>query len=74
MIRPTLLSLVTIPSMALATPVLAQTVIQEPGAYAFYRFTGDLGIGSTPSRRRVEAVVGHGTSDDSLALAPRFRL
>jgi hypothetical protein len=74
MIRLTLLSLVTIPSMALATPVLAQTVIQEPGAYAFYRFTGDLGIGSTPSQRRVEAVVGRGTSDDSLSLAPRFRL
>jgi hypothetical protein len=26
----------TILSTALATPVLAQTVIQEPGAYAFY--------------------------------------
>jgi hypothetical protein len=74
MIRLTLLSLVTIPSMALATPVLAQTVIQEPGAYAFCRFNGDLGIGSTPSQRRVEAVVGRGTSDDSLALAPSFRL
>jgi hypothetical protein len=73
MISLTLLSLVTIPSMALATPVLAQAVIQEPGAYAFYRPNGDLGIGSTPSQRRVEAVVGRGTSDDAWALAPSFR-
>jgi hypothetical protein len=68
MIRLTPLSLVTILSMALATPVM-----QEPSAYAFYRPNRDLGIGSTPSQRPVEGVVGRGTSDDGLALAPSFR-
>jgi hypothetical protein len=73
MIRLTPLGLATTLSMALATPVLAQAVIQEPGAYAFYRPNGDLGTGSTPSQRPVKAVVGRGTSDDALALAPSFR-
>jgi hypothetical protein len=73
MIRLTPLSLVTILFMALATPVLAQAVMHEPSAYAFYRPNGDLGIGSTPSQRPVEGVVGRGTSDDGLALAPSFR-
>ena len=73
MTKRTLLGAVAILSMMLATPVLAQAVIQEPGAYAVYRPNGDLGIGSTPSQRRVEAVVGRGTADDALALAPSFR-
>jgi len=29
-----------------AAPVLAQAVIQEPGAYAFYHPNADLGLGS----------------------------
>jgi hypothetical protein len=33
-------------SVATATPALAQRMIEEPGAYAFYRPNGDLGIGS----------------------------
>jgi len=35
-------------SAALAVPALAQEVIQEPGAYAFYHPNGDLRIGTTP--------------------------
>jgi hypothetical protein len=68
MIKFTFLSVATILSTALATPVVAQAVIQEPGAYAFYHPNGDLGIGSTPSRRRVS----RGTAD-AMALAPSFR-
>jgi hypothetical protein len=66
-----LLGLATILSTALAPPVLAQAVIQEPGAYAFYRPNGDLRIGSTPPRRREEVVAGRGTAD-AMALAPSF--
>jgi hypothetical protein len=73
MFRLTPLSLMTTLSMAFATPVLAEAVIKEPGAYAFYRPNGDLETGSTPSQRPVKAVVGRGTSDDALALAPTFR-
>jgi hypothetical protein len=73
MIRLTPLSLVTTLSMAFATPVLAEAVVQEPGAYAFYPPNGDLETGSAPSQRPVKAVVGRGTSDDALALTPTFR-
>ena len=72
MTKFTLLGVATILSTALATPVLAQAVIQEPGAYAFYHPSGDLRIGSTPSQRREEVVVGRGTAD-AMALAPSFR-
>ena len=72
MTKFTLLGVATILSTALATPVLAQAVIQEPGAYAFYHPNGNLRIGSTPSQRREEVVVGRGTTD-AMALAPSFR-
>jgi hypothetical protein len=65
-----LLGVATILATALATPVLAQAVIQEPGAYAFYRPNGDLRIGSAPQRRE-EVVIGHETAD-AMALAPSF--
>jgi hypothetical protein len=68
----TLLGVATILSTALATPVLAQAVIQEPGAYALYHPNGNLGIASAPPRRREEVVVGRGTAD-AMALAPSFR-
>jgi hypothetical protein len=60
----TLVGAATILSTTLATPVLAQALIQEPGAYAVYRPNGDLGIRSTPPQpqRRV-VVVGRGTAD-----------
>jgi hypothetical protein len=68
----TLLGVATILSTALATPVLAQAAIQEPGAYALYHPNGNLGIASAPPRRREEVVVGRGTAD-AMALAPSFR-
>jgi hypothetical protein len=72
MTKRTLLGVAAILSTAIATPVLAQAVIQEPGAYAFYRPNGDLGIASsTPSRRR-EVGAGRGTAN-VMALAPSFR-
>ena len=68
MTKFTFLSVATILPTALATPVVAQAVVQEPGAYAFYHPNGDLGIGSTLSRRRVS----RGTAG-AMALAPSFR-
>jgi hypothetical protein len=59
----TLLGTATILSTTLATPVLAQALIQEPGAYAVYRPNGDLGIRSTPLQRPGVVVVGRGTAD-----------
>jgi hypothetical protein len=36
-------------SALIATPALAQHMIEEPGAYAFVHPDGDLGIGSAPA-------------------------
>ena len=36
-------------SAAIATPVLAQEAIQEPGLFAFYHPNGDLHLGSARS-------------------------
>jgi hypothetical protein len=70
--KHTLLGVATILSTALATPVLAEAVIQEPSAYALYHPNGILEIASAPPRRREEVVVGRGTAD-AMALAPSFR-
>jgi hypothetical protein len=67
-----LLGAAAVLSTTLATPVVAQAVIQEPAAYAFYHSNGNLGIESTPSRRREDVVVSRGTAN-SMALAPSFR-
>ena len=67
----TLLGAATILSTTLATPVLAQAVIQEPGAYAFHYPNGDLGIASTLSQRREAVVVGGGVAG-ARASAPPF--
>ena len=72
MTKRTILGVVAILSTAITTPGLAQAVIQEPGAYAFFRPSGDLGIASTRSQRREAVVVGRGTAD-AMALAPSFR-
>ena len=53
MTRYTLLAATILVSAATATPVLAQAVIDEPGAYAFYHPNGDLGLGSS---RRADAM------------------
>jgi len=36
-------------STLIATPALAQPMIEEPGAFAFVHPDGDLGIGSAPA-------------------------
>jgi hypothetical protein len=69
MTKFTFLGVVAILSTAIATPSLAQAVIQEPGAYAFFHQDGDLGIASTPTQRREMSVVGRGTAD-VMASAP----
>ena len=47
MIRLKFLGAAAILSAFIATPALAQHMIDEPGMYAFYHPNGDLGIGST---------------------------
>jgi hypothetical protein len=66
MIKFAFLGVAAILSTAIAVPVLAQAVIQEPGAYAFSYPNGDLRIGSRTSQRGSEtttrpwaAPVGH---------------
>jgi hypothetical protein len=47
MTRTKLLGAAAILSAFIATPALAQHMIDEPGMYAFYHPNADLGIGST---------------------------
>jgi hypothetical protein len=47
MTKYSLLAAAILVSAASATPVLAQPVIDEPGAFAFYHPNGDLGLGSS---------------------------
>lgn len=47
MINFKLIGAAVILSAAIAGPALAQEVIQEPGAFAFYHPNGDLRIGSS---------------------------
>jgi hypothetical protein len=72
MSKPALLGMATILSTALATPVLAQAVIPDPGAYALYYPNGVSGIGSPPSQQPQQFVVGRGTAA-AMAFAPSFR-
>jgi hypothetical protein len=72
MTKSTLLGVATILATALATPVRAQAVIQEPSSYAFYHPNGDLKTGPAPPQRREEVAVGRETAN-AMALAPYFR-
>jgi hypothetical protein len=47
MTRTKLLGAAAILSALIATPALAQHMIDEPGMYAFYHPNADLGIGTT---------------------------
>jgi hypothetical protein len=67
-----LLSMSVILSAAIAAPVYAQAVTQEPDAYALYLPNVGLGIGSAPSQRRDVPIVSHGT-DDAMPSAPSVR-
>jgi hypothetical protein len=69
MTRFKLLAATAILSTAIATPVLAQAVVQEPGAFAFYHPNGDLGLGS---RRPAADAMASDTPGSSSNMA-RFR-
>ena len=69
MTKFTLLGVVANLSTAIATTSLAQTAIQEMGAYASYHQDGNLGIVTTPIQRREMTVAGRGTAD-AMASAP----
>src|ERR1700738_4799239 len=61
MTKFTLLGAVANLATGIATTSLAQTAIQEMGAYASYHQDGNLGI--APIQRREMTVVGRGTAD-----------
>jgi hypothetical protein len=63
MTKFSLLGMVAILSTAIRTPSFAETPIQELVAYASSHQGGNLGIASTPARRREITVVGRGTAD-----------
>src|ERR1700722_14285896 len=66
-----ILSMSIILSTAIAAPVFAQAVVQEPDAYALYLPKVGAGIGSTPSQRRDLPIVSHGT--DGVPSGPSVR-
>ena len=72
MTKCSLLSVAVILSTAIAAPVFAQTVTQEPSAYALYLPNGDLGAGSAPSQPQDVPTVSHGIAD-AMASAPSVR-
>ena len=72
MAKCSLLSVAAILSTAIAAPVFAQPVNQEPSAYALYLPNGALGVGSAPSQRQDVPTVSHGTAD-AMASAPSIR-
>jgi len=63
MTKRLLLSMSLILSTAIAAPVFAQGVVQEPDAYALYLPNAGAGIGTAPSQRRDLPIVNHGTAD-----------
>jgi hypothetical protein len=63
MTKFTLLGVVANLSTAIATTSLAQTAIQEMGAYASYHQDGNAGIATTPIQRREMTVAGRGTAN-----------
>jgi hypothetical protein len=66
------LGAVAILSASVATPALAQHMIEEPGMYAFYHPNGDLGIGSARPAEAMASVRGGG-SIARLRMGPVFR-
>lgn len=71
MIKFGLLGAAAILSMA-ATPVLAQPVISDPGAFAFYHPDGDLGIGST--RPPADAMASIPLRRSNMHATPRMKI
>ena len=73
MIKFKLLGLAATLAAAIATPVLAQAVVQEPDAYALALPNVETGIGTALSQRRDVPIVNHGTAD-AMPSTPSVRL
>lgn len=69
MTKFTLVATVAILPAVITGPVHAAAAIQEPGAYAFYRPSADLGIGSGQYRPRAGSHQAIGTLN-AIASAP----
>jgi len=63
MTKSTLLGVVAILSTAIGTPALAETAVQELGAYASPHQDGNSGASYPPARRRAVAAVGRKAAD-----------
>ena len=63
MIRLKFLGAVAVLSAVIATPALAEPMIDEPGMYAFYHPNGDLGIGSSRPAEAMAAVPAVGSGN-----------
>jgi hypothetical protein len=71
MINFKLIGAAVILSAAIAGPALAQEVIQEPGAFAFYHPNGDLRIGSSAGGGTSNAMASVRSSSRAASAATR---
>jgi hypothetical protein len=72
MTKRLLLGMSAILSAAIAAPLCAQTVVQEPHAYALNLPNVGTAIGSAPPRRQDVSIVNHGIAD-AMRSAPSVR-
>jgi len=72
MIKSFLLGMFVIMSTAVAAPVFAQAVAQEPDAYALYLPKLGTGIGSASSQQRAVSIISPGKTE-TLPSAPSPR-
>jgi hypothetical protein len=63
MTKRLLLGMSAILSTAIAAPLFAQAVVQEPDAYALYLADVGTAIGSEPPQRQDVSIVNHGLAD-----------
>ena len=61
-------------SVLIASPASAQHMIDEPGMYAFYHPTGDLGIGSPRSPLDAQAMAPRLVMRHALPMHHRMRM
>jgi hypothetical protein len=64
MVKLKFLAAVAVLSAVVATPALAEHMIDEPGMFAFYHPSGDLGIGSS---RPAEAMAAEPSRSGNVA-------
>jgi hypothetical protein len=72
MTKRLLLGMSAILSTAIAAPLFAQAVVQEPDAYALYFADVGTAIGSEPPQRQDVSIVNHGLAD-AIRSAPSAR-